>query len=306
MITGNFHANAELNMKSETSILVVEDRSIDFELLRRMLERSVESFVLEWVKTVEEGLAVLGASMFDVVLLDLALPDCQGVDTVDTFTQTGKVPVLVLSGTDNEDIALDCVKHGAHDYLVKGKFGITALCKSIYYAIERFNLQHALRASQEMLQRERESRRIASHELSSSCGSNGASGTEAMRFRHPAIFAEAVSLYGDLLGLAVEQREFKTDNRVPARVKDLAVALGTYRASAKDIVDIHSESLNSSLEAATVDRAAVCSEEARYLLTGLLGHLCTFYQRHCDVVPTQAALPVYPYQSGLPPPKEAR
>jgi len=92
-----------------------------------------------------EGLARLSRDRFDVVLLDLSLPDTQGLNTVTQVLATSPgVPVVVLSGNDDHPLALQALQHGAQDYLVKGDGGADYLARSILYAIERKRAQERL------------------------------------------------------------------------------------------------------------------------------------------------------------------
>ena len=105
-------------------ILLVEDNADDEFLLRRALAAiKTASFDLTQVGTLSEALARLRADHFDVVLLDLSLPDCKGLETVQrTLATTSKVPIVVLTGLNDEVFALKAVREGAQDYLAKGHY----------------------------------------------------------------------------------------------------------------------------------------------------------------------------------------
>jgi two-component system sensor histidine kinase UhpB len=91
--------------------------------------------------------------LFDVVLLDLGLPDAQGLDTVKTFIrQSPDVPVLVLTGLDDASVGLLAIQEGAQDYLLKRDIHASELSRAIRYAIERHRIATALRASEERFQ----------------------------------------------------------------------------------------------------------------------------------------------------------
>jgi FixJ family two-component response regulator len=97
------------------------------------------------VDRLSTGLAVLAIKPPAVVLLDLNLPDSRGADTFRNFlNHAAGVPVVVLSGTEDEDLALQAINQGVQDYLVKGTFDGKQLARSLHYAIERQALLPAL------------------------------------------------------------------------------------------------------------------------------------------------------------------
>ena len=83
---------------------------------------------------------------FDVILIDLSLPDSQGIDTFLTLQrQVLNVPIVVLTGLDDENLALSAMQQGAQDYLIKGRVDSSLLLRSIRYAIERERTETQLR-----------------------------------------------------------------------------------------------------------------------------------------------------------------
>ena len=120
-------------------LLLVEDDSNDAILLRRMLG-SVKTarFTITQAERLADSLHRLASERFDVVLLDLSLPDSQGLETfsrVDAAAPT--VPVVVLSGLADEAVSVSAVQKGAQDYLVKGQVTGDLLARAVRYAIER-------------------------------------------------------------------------------------------------------------------------------------------------------------------------
>ncbi len=105
----------------------------------------------------------LGETAFDIMLLDLSLPDSVGLETINKVrAYTLDVPIIVLTGLDDEEIAMQAVQAGAQDYLAKGDLDDNMLTRAIRYAVERHRLQTAL--AQAMLQEE-ESLKRANDEL---------------------------------------------------------------------------------------------------------------------------------------------
>lgn len=125
------------------SILLVEDNLGDARLIQVLLaEEAGDDMRLTHVPRLSEAVRVLRQDHFDVVLLDLSLPDSHGLETVQALRrQAGNVPVVVLSGLDNEAVALGALKSGAEDYLVKGRADGTLIKRSILYAVERHRIR---------------------------------------------------------------------------------------------------------------------------------------------------------------------
>lgn len=131
-------------------ILLVEDNPTDVLLIEDALEqvRGVK-ITLTHAKRLDEALARLQGEYFDAVLLDLGLPDSSGLETF-ARTQSGypNVPILILSGLDDETLALTAVREGAQDYLVKGKINSIMLARTVRYAVERKRTVEKLAASE--------------------------------------------------------------------------------------------------------------------------------------------------------------
>ena len=120
-------------------VLLVEDNLGDARLIREFLLEAIgESFDLKIANKLFDGIKLLLASTFDVVLLDLSLPDSTGLDTLTkTNTSAPQVPIIVLTGLDDDTLAVEAVRGGAQDYLVKGQINAELLCRTIHYSIER-------------------------------------------------------------------------------------------------------------------------------------------------------------------------
>lgn len=139
----------------EISVLLVEDNSADVALLMKLLQHSsTKSWQITHVKRLKPALEHLYKTEFDAILLDLSLPDSQGLETV-THIQTAVpyLPIIVLTGLQDESFARKAVAQGAQDYLVKGQVTAELLLKSVSYAINR---SHILRKLQESENRFRE------------------------------------------------------------------------------------------------------------------------------------------------------
>ncbi len=128
----------EENIKS-INILLIEDNPGDARLIQEMFAGIMtESFNIKCVDRLSKGLEHLSAEEVDIVLLDLSLPDSQGLDTFNSlYAKAPMVPIIILSGLSDEEFATKAVQKGAQDYLVKGQVNSNLLVRSIHYAIER-------------------------------------------------------------------------------------------------------------------------------------------------------------------------
>lgn len=126
-------------MTTPINVLLVEDNQGDALLITRKLKVAREAHhQLTHVKRLDEALAELQAAAFNVVLLDIHLPDAVGLETIEQVIATApSVPIVVLTGLDDDDIATNAVRGGAQDYLVKGQIDTQSLVRAIRYAIER-------------------------------------------------------------------------------------------------------------------------------------------------------------------------
>lgn len=131
-------------------ILLIEDNPVDALLVQEALsEVSAIVFEVSHALRLSEGLEQLGIHAFDVILLDLGLPDSRGIETMARLSKGARgTPVVVLTGLDDESVALSAVQAGAQDYLVKGSADSNSLSKAVRYAVERKGAERALRESE--------------------------------------------------------------------------------------------------------------------------------------------------------------
>jgi CheY-like chemotaxis protein len=125
---------------NKLTLLLVEDNPADAALVREYLLGGVlgSSYEMETAETLAEALTVLAGRNIDVVLLDLSLPDSSGLETVRTVIgKHPKAAVVILTGLQDEQTALQAVRYGAQDYLEKRLLSSDMLHRSIVYSVER-------------------------------------------------------------------------------------------------------------------------------------------------------------------------
>jgi signal transduction histidine kinase/DNA-binding NarL/FixJ family response regulator len=134
-------------------ILLVEDNPGDARLLQEAL-REIDSppFELIHVDHFNAAIECLKQECFGAVLLDLSLPDAKGIDSVVRMQrEANDIPIIVLTGLDDDAVALDAVRAGAQDYLIKGQIDGRLLVRSVSYAVERKRLHEATRRHLEQI-----------------------------------------------------------------------------------------------------------------------------------------------------------
>lgn len=133
--------------KKNIRVLMIEDNLGDARLIHELLsEVSTNNFEIEWADTFSKGLEYLSNNNADIILLDLSLPDSGGIETfMKLHAQVSNIPIVVLSGLDDERIAIKAVQEGAQDYLVKGQVDGSLIARALQYSIERKHTEEALR-----------------------------------------------------------------------------------------------------------------------------------------------------------------
>jgi len=117
---------------------------------------------------------------------------------------------------------------------------------------------------------------------------------------HPDEFGELVEHYASVIDLAVEQRTFKVEHDLSSQLRSLAERLGMVRAAPRDVLEVHSVALNTKTHGAPSAKVHACSEEARFMLLELMGHLCAHYRKYSSSAGIMPAPP-----RPLPPPAPA-
>jgi two-component system cell cycle sensor histidine kinase/response regulator CckA len=134
-------------------LLLVEDNPGDARLLREMFkEQGSHDTEVTHVESVTEAEKHLAGREFDIILLDLGLPDAEGLGAVRRARAAApRVPLVVLTGLDDESLAVQALQEGAQDYLVKGQIESRGLLRALRYAVERKNMEEALFLEKERL-----------------------------------------------------------------------------------------------------------------------------------------------------------
>jgi serine phosphatase RsbU (regulator of sigma subunit) len=150
-VEGTEHAATQdlrqpLHDPATTRVLMIEDNADFATIVGQLLGELEVEFEIESASRLGEGLSSLAGGDVDVVLLDLSLPDCKGMETLAAVRACAPLlPVVVLTGADDEQLAIEALQRGAQDYLIKTEINGRVLSRAIQYAVERNALRAELR-----------------------------------------------------------------------------------------------------------------------------------------------------------------
>ena len=278
-------------------ILLIEDNPADSRLIQKMISGpNTFSLELTWVELLSEAEAYLDTALPDLILMDLHLPDMEGLDAASAvLAYVPEVPVVILSGQGDEAVALKALQMGVQDYLPKQSLNRELLVRTIRHAIERYRILHALaearRERQEQQerqeQREQELKRVEA--IATARSTNVTAhlyGAVPLRESLPDTFAHFVERYGALLGLSLDEQAYREAPAVSPHLRDLAEELGFVRAGPRDVTELHVAALNHKIKQETPARSQAYFEEGRIVLIELMGHLLSYYRIHSLGMPT--------------------
>ena len=268
-------------------VLFVEDNDGDARLIEVELGDSgaghpVDArFELARVTRLGDALVALAGDGSDVVLLDLNLPDSQGIETFRRVRSAAPArPIVVLSGLQDEELGVQAVREGAQDYLVKGRVDGALLARSLRFAMER---AERVRIEGELEEARRVGAELGSYDRLSApapAAVTGATfGLRPLARAVPERFAELADRYAQLLDAALDQRAFRVDNRVGDGLRALAEEIGFLRGGPRDVVELHTAALRGRIEGANPKKAQAYVDEGRIAVLELMGHLAAYYRR---------------------------
>lgn len=278
----------------QQSILLVEDNQADADYMREVLDDSrLADRNLIHVVTLRDAIEFVENEACEVILLDLILPDSGLTETVERMRYAApKTPVVVLSGSDDDEIIFLALRCGAQDYLIKGQYDADLLRRAIVYSIERQRLITEL----EEERREREQLHREYMHLESLLEERTTDTTASMFGivpiwrSSPELFEELRVLYDQLLDQALKSKTLSLDisTREHDRLllKELCDRLGAMRAGPRDILDIHMRTMQMKSDSCNAKKAAVYADEGRYILVQVMGRLVSYYRSNPIIVRT--------------------
>lgn len=268
-------------------ILLIEDDPGDAAYLQEILPTEERVRLdLTWVDRLQAGLERLSENDVDVVLLDLGLPDSDGLETLEkVYAYAPNVPVVVLTGDTDQERGVHAMKQGAEDYLVKSQVDRPLLIRTLRYAVERMRLRDALH---EARQREQHARELLGLERSfgtTTTVTAQALGIAPLRLSTPDTFLEFVQSYGVLMDKRLEERTYKVEHDIAGGLRVLARRLGRLKAGPRDVIELHTTTLKNKDENAPLLRAQAYAREGHLMILELMGYLVSFYRNHVPGAP---------------------
>ena len=254
-------------------ILLIEDNPADADLITDELGSSPEhGYEVVTATRLQDGLEKLQGGSFDLVLLDLSLPDCRGLETfLRVYRRHPEIPIVIISGLDDLSLAFDAVRSGAQDYLFKGELDQAMLLKAVQFAVERH----------ERL------RRLNPYLSGPSLRDGGADGEEGegppakgrvIQTDDPELFTMLTERYRELVELACKQRLYRMVQNVSGELHGLAMYLCMLQAGPEDAEAVHVAALEQLVGQVAPDQASTYVEEAQLLLIELYRYLTEFYR----------------------------
>lgn len=246
-------------------VLLVEDDPIDQTGVRRLFARiTARKFELSAAVDLASAMALTEKDAgFDVILLDLGLPDSSGLDTVRRVVRAlPTVPVVVLTGNDDADLAVDAVRLGAQDYLPKETADEAILYRILAHAIDRQSAMNDLR------------RRFAAWTTVTRALRALADGDELRKHR-PDAFAELVTRYQGLLARTAHGPDASSHQQ--SALAELGRRLAECDGTAADVLEVHMAAIGRRVNAES--HAGRSREDEQLLILEALGHLATAYRR---------------------------
>ena len=256
-------------------VLLVEDKSEDIETVQTMLGdlKSAffpEGFELTCAKTLTEAKRVLSESDFDVVLLDLMLPDSRNMDSLKKLqAKSTDVPIVVQTALEDEVVAVQALKLGACGYLPKVASDRNLLLYAIRTAIER---QRQLAQTNRSRQQQQELD-VLDRLMNDGSGFHH---DDSLKTRIPDIFSELQQRYLEVLTSFVEQRIYKVESELSSRSEIFVEQLGYLQATPRDLIELHT----TTLKQLPSKKSKAYLVEGRFLLLELMGRLAGYYRRY--------------------------
>ena len=276
----DMRAKADLSLR----LLMVDDNLDDHAFVQRELLSADGGryLTLESAVTLADGLKSLSNNDYDLILLDLSLPDSDGLETFrKVYNQVTVIPVIVLTGHNDENTGVTAMRTGAQDYLIKGEIDGKLLIRAIRYAIERARLMAALLLERQKKHEEWEAqffKRLSAPFPQSITARLFGSGP--LREILPDSFEKLVSQYADIMDQYLEHRSYKIDYDASEALRETGEELGFLKAQPRDIIELHLSALKRKQTGATPQKQKAYAEEGRLILIELMGFLAAYYRKY--------------------------
>lgn len=264
-------------------VLLIEDEPEDIKNINTQLNDTRSAFFqrgfeLTCAETLSEAKKILSHQRFDVILLDLMLPDSRHLNSLqEVQTLASGIPVIVQTALEDEVVAVKALELGACGYLPKIVSEPNLLIYALRTAIERKQQIADLEKSQQQ-QQEREF--DALENLLTDTSSFNSQYIDSLEQRMPDVFAELETRYHQLLDRLVEQKIYKVEYELTKQIDVLAEQLGYLQATPRDIISLHTAVLKQKQKDLGHSKTRVFTIEGRYLLLELMGKIAAYYRKY--------------------------
>ncbi|MCU0307679.1 MAG: response regulator [Thermoleophilia bacterium] len=255
-------------------VLLVEDDDTDARLAELALDdERVGAFTMRRAASLRRALEMLAVEPYDLVLLDLGLPDAGELDGVGALARIEDAPpIVVLTGRGEHDLAVAAIRAGAQDFVVKGEPDRNPLARAVGHALER-----------EWAARRQRDRDQGYYEVMAEPAGTRVSArlldAAPLREAAPEAFAALLARYDEVLAAAWRRRRFDVQEDVSGPLRSIAERLCSLAAGPRDAVDLHRDALAAQPAERPPAAARGFTDEARYVLLELMGMLAEGYRR---------------------------
>lgn len=264
------------------NVLLIEDSPEDVRLIQELFSESAGSSIcIHHTGTLSSGFDCLGKGGIDLVLLDLSLPDSQGLESLSrVLDRFSDIPIVVLTGLEDNDCAFEAIKHGAQDYLPKNDLNSVLLNRSVRYAVERSSLLKRLEEAQLQKQHQQEINSLDLFSRPKAEITSQVYGDIPLCKSAPDIFQEITDQYEALLEKILEKQIYGKAHHLSEQIYSLGDRLGNLLAGPRDLIDIYLNVIKSKSPDAHPQKLKVYTDEGRILLIELMGRLVIFYRNY--------------------------
>ena len=255
-------------------LLLVEDSRADAQAVEVCLRsEGLERYDITLVTTLGAAEELMAFGETDVVLLDLTLPDSAGSDTLVRLRAVADdVPIVVLTGLDDDDLAMRCIAAGAQDYLCKAEMTPHTLRRVVGYALGRARGAQ-LQTLRAMLQG---CRALSSQEMLAPV-TRTLAGLGPIKDRSPEAFLDLLETYRDLLEKYMDHLRLRKEKPRDG-MEILVTSLGDLGASPRDVIDIHMGALDFASRKLAQSRIPAFTSDGRLFALEMMGLLVEYYR----------------------------
>jgi DNA-binding response OmpR family regulator len=254
------------------TILVIEDNLADVRVLQELLEENgYDDVVVKWAESLNGGMERLRLGGLEAVLLDMNLPDSRGLNSFLTLHEHfPNIPIVILAGEHDEELAAQTVRAGAQDYLPKFPVNVDLVVRSVRYSIERHRLQKELQNARHREEHHREMNTMKS--LTS---------VEVKR--------KVLGRLDMIEAYAKKIRDYlvNKDGDPISTTKKIALEFFDQERSGKEVVQVHLKAMEHLTNGLEVGKIKLLSERGRMLVLGVLANLVDHYKEKRSGTPAR-------------------